>query len=116
MFLSGRDRVDQLVKGMVEEQANLANPHVRADRMIAAWKGLKAQHDRITQGYDFGHIEPLELRMTKLISTIGRDPQMESVLRQRSIELGIGSLRREQSLSHALEYNMTRSRDRGLSL
>ena len=57
--------------------------------------------------------------MRGLAKSLERDPQAESIVRNRSKELGIGQeLRREQSVARALQEEMTRGQrlSRGISM
>lgn len=55
--------------------------------------------------------------MSSLAGSLERDPQAESIVRSRARELGIGQeLRRDQSIARALQDEMTRGRDRGISM
>lgn len=57
--------------------------------------------------------------MSGLAKSLERDPQAESLVRNRSRELGIGQeLRRGQSIARELQEEMTRSRQisRGIGL
>ena len=61
----------------------------------------------------------IESQMSGLAKSLERDPQVESILRNRSRELGIGhELRREQTISRALQEEMTRGQrlSRGMGM
>lgn len=114
----GSERAEGLIAGMARERQAVRDPNVRAERLVARWSRLEAEHAKLS-GWQHGEArEQVEERMRGVAAAIGRDVQVESVLRQRAKALGIGegsalgrALRREDaSLGEAL----TRSLDRGL--
>ncbi len=49
--------------------------------------------------------------MSGLAKSLGRDPQVDSILRNRRQELGIGqNMRRRESIAHKLQESITRGR------
>lgn len=54
--------------------------------------------------------------MKGLTKSLERDPQLESVLRNRSQELGISRLRQGQNIAREMERQLTRSRSQSLGL
>jgi len=116
---SGRDRVGQLVAGMDRERAALADPNVRAERFVNRWQKLQGQR-RELRGWQHDEARgKVESQMSGLAKSLERDPQAESIVRNRSRELGIGQeLRREQSVARALQDEMTRGQrlSRGISM
>ncbi|WP_037426429.1 Ti-type conjugative transfer relaxase TraA, partial [Sinorhizobium sp. CCBAU 05631] len=91
--LSGRERVGELVAGMDRERAALSDPNVRADRFIQRWQELEAERRTLTTGWHVEARAKVEGQMKGLTKSLERDPQLESVLRNRSQELGISRLR-----------------------
>ena len=111
-------RVEPL-KAALEREANVrASPELRAERFVSDWTALKAEHTRLGRGWD--QAEPrkvLEARMGELAGGLKRDPQMESLLRSRNKDLGLGlSAGRSQSvdLGQALVRSLSRGRSLGL--
>ncbi len=114
--LSGRDRVGQLVAGMDRERAALSDPNVRADRFVQRWQDLQAER-QVLRGWR--HDEALgkvEGQMRGMAKSLERDPQVESVLRNRTQELGIRHIGREQNIAHEMERQVSQSRSQGLGL
>ncbi|WP_343685370.1 Ti-type conjugative transfer relaxase TraA [Asticcacaulis sp.] len=120
--LTGEARTQALIKGMAQERQALADPAVRADRMVKRWKDLTEQHDRLRGWQHADARKALEQRMQETARQIARDPQMESHLRYRRNELGLGREqgrdRGRESLSKELERKFQRGleRDRGFEL
>jgi Ti-type conjugative transfer relaxase TraA len=111
--LSGRERIDQLVAGMDRERVALADPNVRAERFVQRWQKLQGQR-RALGGWQHDEARgKLEGQMQGLAKSLERDPQMESILRNRRQELGIGQYQNER-LSQELQQSLRRGRHQGL--
>ena len=117
--LSGRERVAQVITGMKRENAALQDPNVRAERFVKRWQELEGQRREL---YGWQHDEvrgKVESQMSGLAKSLERDPQVDSILRNRRQELGIGQeLRWGQSIAHELQEEMTRGQrlSRGLGM
>lgn len=107
--LSGRERVAQVIDGMKRENAALQDPNVRAERFVERWQELQSQRRELRGWQHDDARAKVESQMSSLAKSLERDPQAESLVRNRSRELGIGQeLRREQSIARALQDEMTR--------
>jgi hypothetical protein len=107
--LSGRERVAQVIDGMKRENAALQDPNVRAERFVERWQELQGQRRELRGWQHDDARAKVESQMSSLAKSLERDPQAESLVRNRSRELGIGQeLRREQSIARALQDEMTR--------
>ncbi|OQM74096.1 Ti-type conjugative transfer relaxase TraA [Manganibacter manganicus] len=112
--LSGRERVGQLVVGMDRERAMQADPNVRADRLINRWQELQGERKAL-RGWQHDEARgKVEGQMRKVAGMIERDPQVESIVRNRAQELGIDSLQRDRSITMQMEQQLTRGRSLGL--
>ncbi|WP_112313485.1 Ti-type conjugative transfer relaxase TraA, partial [Pseudogemmobacter bohemicus] len=119
--LSGRERVAHVIEGMKRENAALQDPNVRAERFVERWQELQGQRRELRGWQHDDARAKVESQMTGLAKSLERDPQAESILRNRRQELGIGQeLRREQTIARALQDEMTRgqrlSRGHGLEM
>jgi len=117
--LSGRERVAHVIDGMKRENAALQDPNVRAERFVNRWQELQGQRRELRGWQHDDARAKVENQMSGLAKSLERDPQAESLVRNRSRELGIGQeLRRGQSIARALQEEMTRSRQisRGIGL
>ncbi|MCB5205395.1 Ti-type conjugative transfer relaxase TraA [Neorhizobium sp. T786] len=117
--LSGRERVAHVIEGLKRENAALADPNVRAERFVERWQELSRQRRELRGWRQDDARAKVESQMDGLIKGLERDPQVDSILRNRRQELGIGQeQRRGQSIAHALQEAMTRghrlSRDSGM--
>lgn len=112
--LSGRERVGQLVACMDRERAMQADPNVRAERFVQGWQTLQGQRQTLSGWQHDEARGKVEGKMRGLAQSLERDPQVESILRNRAQELGIGSLQRDRSITMQMEQQLTRGRSLGL--
>ena len=117
--LSGRERVAHVIDGMKRENAALQDPNIRAERFVERWQELQGQRRELRGWQHDDARAKVESQMNGLTKSLERDPQVDSILRNRRQELGIGQeLRRGQSIAHQLQEEMSRSRQisRGIGL
>lgn len=113
--LSGRERVGQLIAGMDRERAALADPNVRADRFVQKWQELQGQREQLRGWQHDAARGKVEGQMQGLAKNLERDPQVESILRNRRQEIGIGqNMRQSEGISRELQQSLTRGRSLGL--
>ncbi|RSY85980.1 Ti-type conjugative transfer relaxase TraA [Sphingomonas koreensis] len=86
----------------------------RADQFVAAWQqNVRRLHAHERSGdYDAG--DRVRSNLTDMAKSLHRDPQLESLLRNRVKDLGIGKVS-GSSISHELLNSPGLSRGRGLS-
>ena len=107
--LSGRERVAHVIDGMKRENAALQDPNVRAERFVDRWQELQGQRRELRGWQHDDARAKVESQMNGMTKSLERDPQVDSILRNRRQELGIGQeLRREQTIARALQEEMTR--------
>src|SRR3546814_18471786 len=91
-------------------------PNLRATRFVERWQGLKQERDRLYRDGDMGGRERMGKEMAGMAKSLERDPQVESVLRGRTRELGFEmDMSRGRSVSAELTQQLGIGRDRGLS-
>ncbi|MBP8936876.1 MAG: AAA family ATPase, partial [Agrobacterium sp.] len=112
---SGRERVAQVMDGLKREQSAQQDPNIRAERFVERWQDLKAQGHEL-RGWQHDQARgKVEGQMQSLAKSLERDPQVESILRNRRQELGIGQkIRQNEGISRELEQSITRGRTFGL--
>ncbi|WP_394443436.1 Ti-type conjugative transfer relaxase TraA (plasmid) [Sphingobium naphthae] len=114
-------RSGPMVAAIGEEARVRADPNLRADRFVERWQGLKQERDRLYRAGDMAGREKAGKDMAGMAKSLERDPQVESILRGRTRELGleIGMNRsRDMSggeLGRQLTQELGISRDRGMS-
>lgn len=107
--LSGRERVAHVIDGMKRENAALQDPNIRAERFVERWQELQGQRKQLRGWQHDDARGKVESQMNGMTKSLERDPQVDSILRDRRQELGIGQeLRREQTIARALQDEMTR--------
>ena len=114
--LSGRERTGQLIAGMDRERAALADPNVRADRFVNRWQELQGERQQFRGRSQDEARGKVEGQMRGMAKSLERDPQVESILRNRSQDLGIGHVRQSESLARNMEQSLTRGRSQGLGM
>jgi len=120
--MQGRERAAQLVAGIQHEDRVRQDPNLKAERLVKVWNGLEAQHERLS-GRDQAEARgKVEGRMKEVAGELKRDPQLESLMRSRSKELGIeaGSrldrVVREPNIERAISHGIRRDRGLGMSM
>ena len=93
-------RSGPMIEAMAQEARVRADPNLRADRFVERWQQLSQDRDRLYRAGDMTGRERAGKEMAGMAKSLERDPQVESILRGRSRELG-------------LEIGMNRSRDMG---
>jgi Ti-type conjugative transfer relaxase TraA len=120
--MQGRERAAQLVAGIQHEDRVRQDPNLKAERLVKVWNGLEAQQERLS-GRDQAEARgKVEARMKEVAGELKRDPQLESLMRSRSKELGIeaGSrldrVVREPNIERAISHGIRRDRGLGMSM
>ena len=120
--MQGRERTAQLVAGIQHEDRVRKDPNLKAERLVKVWNGLEAQQERLS-GRDQAEARgKVEGRMKEVAGELKRDPQLESLMRSRSKELGIeaGSrldrVVREPNIERAISHGIRRDRGLGMSM
>lgn len=109
-------RNGRMIDAMAQEARVRADPHLRADRFVERWQGLQRQRGVAESAGDRPGAEKAGKTLEGMAKGLKRDPQMESVLRNRTRELGLRmETERSRNLGHDLAQTLGRSRDHGLS-
>ena len=82
-------RSGPMLDAMAQEARVRADPNLRADRFVERWQGLKQERDRLYRAGDMAGRERTGKEMAGMAKSLERDPQVESVLRNRTRELGL---------------------------
>ncbi|MEG3125146.1 Ti-type conjugative transfer relaxase TraA [Sphingomonas sp. GB1N7] len=85
----------------------------RADRFVADWQQKVRGLEKISESGDYAVIHRAKDSIMEMADGLHRDPQLESLLRNRTKELGIGQVT-GQSLSQELQRHRVLSLGRGL--
>jgi hypothetical protein len=83
-------RTQRAIRAMRIETEIRHDPDKRAERFVSRWRGLDQQRVSFANSGDHGRAQRIADSMGAIAQGLHRDPQMESVLRNRTRELGIG--------------------------
>src|SRR3546814_10233992 len=109
-------RSGPMLDAMAQEARVRADPNWRATRFVERWQGLKQERDRLYRAGDMAGRERMGKEMAGMAKSLERDPQVESVLRGRTRELGFEmDMSRGRSVSAELTQQLGIGRERGLS-
>jgi len=108
-------RTANAIRAMQLETEIRVDAGQRADRFVTEWQRLRSQRDKLPgwQNEDARH--KVEAKMTAMGKELARDPQVESLLRNRRIELGLKPAT-GASLSHDIQSWLGLSRGRGIGM
>jgi Ti-type conjugative transfer relaxase TraA len=112
---AAKGRTTQAIRAMMVEAEVRTNPSMRADRFVQDWSRLAERKEALRSVDDDRGVARIQKGMHGLAKSLERDPQIESLVRQRLPEIGI-RIEKGASLSHDLQKWLSRSRDIGLSL
>jgi Ti-type conjugative transfer relaxase TraA len=101
------------IRGMEWERRYRTEPQFRADHFVKTWRQLGDRHELHEQRGDEGAARRIAAQMTGLAKSLERDPQLESLLRNRSKDLGVPAYL-DRPLSQALPQWIGWGRGRGL--
>ncbi len=103
------------IRAMALEAELRVNPAMRADRFVETWQGLQRQRDQALQAGNNARANTITANMGAMAKGLERDPQVESILRGRKIELGLRNLG-SGGISHQLQDYLGLGRGRGIGI
>jgi hypothetical protein len=109
----GRTRA--AIRAMQIEAEIRTNPERRADRFVAGWQNLERRRRSFERSDDWQNERNVRQSMGEMAKSLHRDPQLESILRNRSHDLGI-SMNVNRGIQHSLLDHVGLGRSRGLSI
>jgi len=112
---AAKGQTNRIIRALQAEAEIRTNPALRADRFVADWQGLSKAHSRLERAYDFDAAKVVRANMAGMAKALERDPQLESILRNRKIELGLGAST-GPSIGADLMNRLGLGRNRGLGL
>jgi FMN phosphatase YigB (HAD superfamily) len=108
-------RAQRAIRAMRLEAEIRTDPNLRADRFVERWQGLERQRARLERGGEWQSERKIRDHMGAMAKSLERDPQVESILRNRSRELGI-QIDMGQGIGRDLLESLGLARGRGLGL
>jgi Ti-type conjugative transfer relaxase TraA len=110
---AAKGRTAATIRAMVLESELRSSPERRTERFVVEWRKLAREREVHRFNEDEVGVRRAEAGMTAMGKQLQRDPQLESLLRTRTRELGI-EIGMEQSLSRSIQDWFDRSRQRGI--
>ncbi|MEQ1552331.1 Ti-type conjugative transfer relaxase TraA [Sphingorhabdus sp.] len=105
------------IRAMQLESEIRVDPVQRADRFVNDWQRLGQARAVMQQGGNENGAHRVAGRMADMAKGLERDPQVESLLRNRTRELGLGkNIERDLSRELAASVSFERTRSIGMSL
>ena len=108
-------RTQRTIRAMQVETEIRSDPARRADRFVERWQSLDRQRAKFERGGISSSVQGIRNHMAGMAKSLERDPQMESVLRNRTIELGLQRTT-GSSITHDLMNQLGLGRGHGLGL
>ncbi|ATE68030.1 Ti-type conjugative transfer relaxase TraA [Rhizorhabdus dicambivorans] len=109
-------RSGPMIEAMRQEARVRADPALRADRFVERWQQLSQDRDRLYRAGDMTGREKAGKEMAGMAKSLERDPQVESILRDRLRELGLEiGMSQSRDLGRELSRGLEIGRDRGMS-
>ena len=108
-------RTASAVRAMQLEAEIRNNPLMRADRFIENWQKLERQRRQLMGKGDHSQAKAVAEHMSGVAKGLERDPQVDSLLRNRKIELGLNA-RGSGGISQQLMESIGLRRDRSLGI
>jgi Ti-type conjugative transfer relaxase TraA len=113
---SGKN-LGRVIRALQFETEIRINPDGLADRFVERWQKLDQASQRLYQAGDMSSYRATRSAMGDMARGLERDPQMESILANRKIELGISfETGRKLSLELAFAHGLDLGRGRGIAI
>ena len=112
---AAKGRTPRVIRAMQTEAELRHDPKLRADRFVERWQNLDRQRARFERGSDWQGEHKVRNSMGAMAKNLERDPQMESLLKTRSRELGL-PMPMNRGLGRNLVEYLGLSRGRGMGL
>ena len=108
-------RTANTIRAMQLEAEIRTNPAMRADRFVENWQRLHRQREMSMESGQYDRSKSITERMGGMAKSLERDPQVDSLLRGRKIELGIHT-DRGGGIGHQLTEYLGLGRGRGMDI
>jgi ATP-dependent exoDNAse (exonuclease V) alpha subunit len=112
---AARGRTANAIRVMQLEREMRGNPEIRADVFVQRWQALDRQRRLLLRNHESTRAGKVADRMIGMAKSLERDPQVESLLRNRKVQLGLPAMT-ERSIGQSLADMIGRSRGRGLGI
>ncbi len=110
-------RTANAIRAMQLEAEIRTNPQMRADRFVSDWQRLNHQRELSFRTGDYRRADATTASMGAMAKGLERDPQVDSLLRNRKVELGIHASATGGIARQLNDYlGLGRARDLGISM
>ena len=111
---AAQGKMQRTIRAMQVEAEIRTDPKLRADRFVETWRALDRQRAEFFRRADWKSEQNIRNSMAAFARGLERDPQVESLLRNRHRELGLSMPSR--SIGHDRMEHLGLGRGRGLSI
>jgi Ti-type conjugative transfer relaxase TraA len=108
-------RTTNAIRAMQLEAEIRTNPAMRADRFVSDWQRLHRQRDQAFDAGKYSRAEAATSSMGAMAKGLERDPQVDSLLSNRKIELGLHASG-SGGIGHQLHEYLGLGRGRGIGI
>lgn len=108
-------RTTNAIRAMQLESEIRTNPQMRADRFVSDWQRLHRQRELAFDAGKYSHANAATSSMGAMAKQLERDPQVDSLLRNRKIELGLHT-RGSGGIGRELTEYLGLGRGRGIGI
>lgn len=112
---AARGRTQAAIRAMQLESQMREDPTLRADVFVQRWQSLERQRRLLLRDHETTRAGKIADRMVGMARGLERDPQVESILRNRRVQLGL-SARTGGGIGRDLADMIGRGRSRGLGI
>jgi len=112
---AAKGRTARAIQAMIAEGEIRIDGKARADRFVADWQAKSRQMKAFERQGHYHDASSVKGDMRNMAKALHRDPQLESLLQNRTHELGLKS-QKGSSISHDLQEWLGRSRGLGIGM
>lgn len=112
---AARGKPERARDAMIHESRMRTDQHYRADRFIERWQQLGERREALDRSGSDAGAKASGRIMADMAKGLERDPQVESILRNRELVLGI-MMESARSLGDDLAFSIGLGRGRGLGI
>ena len=112
---AAQGRTQAAIRAMQLESQMREDPTLRADVFVQRWQSLERQRRLLLRDHETTRAGKIADRMIGMARGLERDPQVESILRNRRVQLGL-SARAGGGIGRDLADMIGRGRSRGLGI
>ena len=112
---AAKGRTANAIRIMQLEAEMRESPELRADVFVQRWQALDRQRRLLLRDHESSRAGRVADRMIGMAKSLERDPQVESILRNRKAQLGLPGMT-ERSIGQSLADMVGRGRSRGIGI